>query len=264
VRAAARRSAVAGVESVRAAAGERVGERARAHGAVGRHLRRAHAPARHAGRRHAAALVAVRQLPVRGARVGVLPALRDARVDAPEVGHGRGGRARRVLGRRGGRRRAAVRHQGQHAGIRLNCSPSTLDLQHTPPTLRARRVLLFVTKGSMQVYDSTALRPPWTYSTLHPPSRLSAGRSLLEPPQPPRPTGLLCGWVAEPQVAGLQFAKPVPALDAHLLPLQLGEVQVRFCRYRFSPTGELKYRGAVGLGYRSTYKRTLLLIIRFY
>ena len=33
-------------------------------------------------------------------------------------------------------------------------------------------------------------------------------------------------------------------------------VQVRFCRYRFCPTGELKYRGAVGLGYRSTYKRT--------
>jgi len=26
-------------------------------------------------------------------------------------------------------------------------------------------------------------------------------------------------------VAGLQFAKPAPALDAHLLPLQLGEVQ---------------------------------------
>jgi hypothetical protein len=34
--------------------------------------------------------------------------------------------------------------------------------------------------------------------------------------------------------------------------------EVRFCRYRFCPTGELKYRGAVGLGYRSTYKRTLL------
>jgi hypothetical protein len=29
--------------------------------------------------------------------------------------------------------------------------------------------------------------------------------------------------------------------------------QVRFCRYRFCRTGELKYRGAVGLGYRSTY-----------
>jgi dynein heavy chain len=33
------------------------------------------------------------------------------------------------------------------------------------------------------------------------------------------------------------------------------EYQVRFCRYRFSPTGELGYsgiRGAVGLGYRFT------------
>jgi hypothetical protein len=30
------------------------------------------------------------------------------------------------------------------------------------------------------------------------------------------------------------------------------EEQVRFCRDRFSPTGELGYRGAVGLGYRST------------
>jgi hypothetical protein len=37
------------------------------------------------------------------------------------------------------------------------------------------------------------------------------------------------------------------------------QVQVRFCRYRFCPTGELKYRGAVGLGYRSTYKRTLYI-----
>jgi hypothetical protein len=36
-------------------------------------------------------------------------------------------------------------------------------------------------------------------------------------------------------------------------------LQVRFCRYRFCPTGELKYRGAVGLGYRSTYKRTLFV-----
>ena len=35
--------------------------------------------------------------------------------------------------------------------------------------------------------------------------------------------------------------------------------QVRFCRYRFCPTSELKYRGAVGLGYRSTYKRTLYI-----
>jgi hypothetical protein len=33
------------------------------------------------------------------------------------------------------------------------------------------------------------------------------------------------------------------------------QMQVRFCRYRFSPNGELGYsgiRGAVGLGYRST------------
>jgi hypothetical protein len=43
-----------------------------------------------------------------------------------------------------------------------------------------------------------------------------------------------------------------------------GADQVRFCRYRFCPTGELKYRGAVGLGYRSMYKRTLCLILRFY
>jgi hypothetical protein len=41
--------------------------------------------------------------------------------------------------------------------------------------------------------------------------------------------------------------------------------QVRFCRYRFCATGELKYRGAVGLGYRSTYKRApYCLILRFY
>jgi hypothetical protein len=41
--------------------------------------------------------------------------------------------------------------------------------------------------------------------------------------------------------------RAVPALDA--------AAQVRFCRYRFSSTGELGYRGtrgAVGLGYRST------------
>jgi WD40 repeat protein len=45
-------------------------------------------------------------------------------------------------------------------------------------------------------------------------------------------------------------------------------LQVKFCRYRFCATGELKYRGAVGLGYRSTYKRTLyiifLLLIKLY
>jgi hypothetical protein len=35
--------------------------------------------------------------------------------------------------------------------------------------------------------------------------------------------------------------------------------QVRFCRYRFCTNGELKYRGAVELGYRSTYKRTLFV-----
>jgi hypothetical protein len=33
----------------------------------------------------------------------------------------------------------------------------------------------------------------------------------------------------------------------------------RFCRYRFCATDELKYRGAVGLGYRSTYKRALFV-----
>ena len=45
--------------------------------------------------------------------------------------------------------------------------------------------------------------------------------------------------------------------------------QVSFCRYRFCATGELKYRGAVGLGYRSTYKRTLfvnykILLLKLY
>jgi hypothetical protein len=35
--------------------------------------------------------------------------------------------------------------------------------------------------------------------------------------------------------------------------------QVRFCRYRFCATDELKYRGAVGLGYRSTYTRALFV-----
>jgi hypothetical protein len=55
--------------------------------------------------------------------------------------------------------------------------------------------------------------------------------------------------------------------SARVLPLALRLLrvrQVRFCRYRFCATGELKYRGAVGLGYRSTYKRTLFVIIRFY
>ena len=40
------------------------------------------------------------------------------------------------------------------------------------------------------------------------------------------------------------------------------EGQVGFCRYRFCATGELKYRGAVGLGYRSTVP--IVKIIRFY
>jgi hypothetical protein len=52
--------------------------------------------------------------------------------------------------------------------------------------------------------------------------------------------------------------RPVVPAVALIRP-HLTSVEVRFCRYRFCPTGELKYRGAVGLGYRSTYKRTLFV-----
>ena len=59
-------------------------------------------------------------------------------------------------------------------------------------------------------------------------------------------------------------APPVAEHGAFRFADARGSYQVRFCRYRFWATGELKYRGAVGLGYRSTFKRTLFVIIRFY
>ena len=42
--------------------------------------------------------------------------------------------------------------------------------------------------------------------------------------------------------------------------VQMPGAQVSFCRYRFSPTGELGYRGAVGLGYRSTASTPYFLL----
>jgi hypothetical protein len=63
--------------------------------------------------------------------------------------------------------------------------------------------------------------------------------------------GAECGW-------GGAERRAAEAAAHHLArPHERGgarphERQVSFRRYRFCPTGELKYRGAVGLGYRST------------
>jgi hypothetical protein len=50
-------------------------------------------------------------------------------------------------------------------------------------------------------------------------------------------------------------SSPTPRAVSSLRPLRGREPaspQVRFCRCRCSPSGELGYRGAVGLGYRPT------------
>jgi hypothetical protein len=52
--------------------------------------------------------------------------------------------------------------------------------------------------------------------------------------------------------AALQADRPWPARAAALAAVVAVAEQVSFCHHRFPPTGELGYRGAVGLGYRST------------
>ena len=53
-------------------------------------------------------------------------------------------------------------------------------------------------------------------------------------------------------------------LQATPTPGQNGTIQVRFCRYRFSATDELKHRGARRVRTQCPlYKRPLLFIIRF-
>ena len=57
-------------------------------------------------------------------------------------------------------------------------------------------------------------------------------------------------WVAMSEIQrGVAAFAPLTGAVFHS---KLETVQVRFCQHRFSPTGELGYRGAVGLGYRST------------
>jgi hypothetical protein len=64
-------------------------------------------------------------------------------------------------------------------------------------------------------------------------------------------------------VGGALHEQPLPRENPRSMREALDHLaragQVRFCRYRFCATGELKYRGAVGLGYRSTYKRALFV-----
>ena len=52
------------------------------------------------------------------------------------------------------------------------------------------------------------------------------------------------------------------ARTALMVAVHAGALQVRFRRYRFSPTGELGYRGAVGLGYRSTVLINKIFIVK--
>jgi hypothetical protein len=76
-------------------------------------------------------------------------------------------------------------------------------------------------------------------------------------------TGVLAVYdMEEGQGRVTRDAGEAPAPDAQLRNGAAWVRQVRCCRYRFPPTGELGYRGfrgAVGLGYRSLYKRTLIV-----
>jgi hypothetical protein len=113
-----------------------------------------------------------------------------------------------------------------------------------------------------------------------PPSKFFGGR-IFQPKRTPAdvagaPRGagqIKCVWprLFWSSVSGVEFDESGQEDAFHGLVGVLSNrlAQVRFCRYRFCATGELKYRGAVGLGYRSTYKRTLfvnykILLLKLY
>jgi hypothetical protein len=64
------------------------------------------------------------------------------------------------------------------------------------------------------------------------------------------------GRLFEASPAGLEVSHTQRHLNAQ------SPTQVRFCRYRFCATGELKYRGAVGR--RQVHCTLIVKIIRFY
>ena len=170
-------------------------------------------------------MVAVRQLPLRSAHLGGVSTVRNAHVDAPEVGHGRGGGARRVLGRRGGRRRVAVCHQGQYAGTtQLQAHLSTLLDDHQQVRCWARLAVTSqerVGAGGLwsrwRGCSSPSRRQRWTRICCRCSSERCRGAAPAAPSRRSRGTSLLLTWrllsVVRPLVAlpwRLQVPLPLP------------------------------------------------------